>query len=348
MRKLLFACAVLLLAACSQSRYQYVQITGYAQGSSYTVKLNMKDIHVPVETVRDSVDALILKIDNTLSGYNKKSLISRFNNGEKIPSTDMFLDMYRVSYRWWERSGGALDFGAAALYDAWGFGFKNSTFPSDAEIETLLKKSGMGHLPAELPVVNGYIDPATLDYPRLNFNAIAQGYSCDVIAKYLYSIGAKDLLIDIGEIWCDGLSPSGKPWSVGIDRPVDQPAGGNVGGEDLSGDNLDGIWNSEGRPRGIVTSGNYRKFYIKDGRKYAHTINPRTGYPVEHNLLSATVVSSNNAAESDAVATWCMVIGLEGAQVLILGDPALEGYLIYTDDNGEMKEWASPGFTLRN
>ena len=97
-----------------------------------------------------------------------------------------------------------------------------------------------------------------------------------------------------------------------------------------------------------MTSGNYRKFYVRDGRKYSHTINPRSGYPVEHNLLSATVVSSANAADSDAIATWCMVVGLQASQVLILGDPTLEGYLVYSDDDGEMKEWVSPGFTLRN
>lgn len=343
MKKLLFISVfALLCVCCGRQANQYVQISGYAQGSNYSVKMNMKGVSMSPDAIRDSIDALIVHIDTTLSGYNKKSLISRFNAGEKIPSNPMFLDIYRAGYRMWERSGGALDFGAAALYDAWGFGFRNSSFPTDEEIQRLLQNSGMGHLPAELPVVNGYIDPATMGYPRLNFNAIAQGYSCDVIASFLYSIGAKDMLVDIGEIWCDGLNPNGEPWSVGIDRPVDQAADGRSLPE-----GLEGVWTSSGKPAGIVTSGNYRKFYIRDGRKYSHTINPRTGYPVEHNLLSATVVSSNNAAESDAIATWCMVIGLQGAQVLILGDPALEGYLIYTDEDGEMREWASPGFTLR-
>ena len=346
MKKLLFISTFLLciLASCGGQKDEYVQISGYAQGNSYTVKMNMKGVSVPVDVVRDSIDALILQIDTTLSGYNKKSLISRFNAGEKIPSSPMFLDMYRVGYRLWERSGGALDFAAAPLYDAWGFGFRNSTFPSDEEIARLLEKCGMGHLPAELPVSNGYIDPAVMGYPSLNFNAIAQGYSCDIIAKYLYSLGVKDMLIDIGEIWCDGLNPSGQPWTVGVDRPVDR----QLDEQGLGDEGLSGIWNSGGKPAGIVTSGNYRKYYIRDGRKYAHTINPRTGYPVQHSLLSATVVSSANAAESDAIATWCMVTGLHGAQVLILGDPTLEGYLIYTDDEGNMKEWASPGFALKD
>lgn len=342
MKKLIIGIILAVLVVSCGQPSQYVQISGYAQGSNYTVKMNMKGVSVPVESIRDSIDALILQIDTTLSGYNKKSLISRFNAGKKIPSNAMFLDMYRIGYRLWERSGGALDFGAAPLYDAWGFGFRNSSFPTDEQIRALLDSCGMGHLPAELPVVDGYIDPAAMGNPKLNYNAIAQGYSCDLIAHYLYSIGVKDMLVDIGEIWCDGVNPNGEPWSVGIDRPVDQTSDGRSLPE-----GLDGIWSSGAKPAGIVTSGNYRKFYIRNGRKFSHTINPRTGYPVEHNLLSATVVSSKNAAESDAIATWCMVIGLQGAQVLILGDPALEGYLIYTDASGEMKEWASPGFTLK-
>ena len=120
---------------------------------------------------------------------------------------------------------------------------------------------------------------------------------------------------------------------------MDQPDGPS--------DELDGIWSSEGKPCGVVTSGNYRKFYIRDGRKYAHTINPGTGYPVQHNLLSATVVSSRSAAEADAVATWCMVLGLEAAQRLLLDSPDLEGYLISADESGALREWASPGFTVR-
>jgi thiamine biosynthesis lipoprotein len=120
---------------------------------------------------------------------------------------------------------------------------------------------------------------------------------------------------------------------------VDQP--------EVPSDELDGIWSSEGKPCGIVTSGNYRKFYIKDGKKFAHTVNPLTGYPVQHNLLSATVVSSESAAEADAIATWCMVAGLEAAQKLILDSPALEGYLISATEDGGMTEWASPGFTLK-
>jgi thiamine biosynthesis lipoprotein len=172
--------------------------------------------------------------------------------------------------------------------------------------------------------------------PKLNYNAIAQGYSCDVVARYLYSIGVKDMMVDIGEIFCDGVNPSGQPWTLGIDRPTD---GNNELGADIQG-----IFRVPSGPHGVVTSGNYRKFYVKEGRKYAHTINPLTGYPVDHNLLSATIVAPD-AMMADAYATYCMVIGLEAARQFIESDPELEGCLIY-DDNGTFASWTSSGFVL--
>ncbi len=339
MRKILLVLLLFIVMTCAPSQGRYVQISGFAQGGTYTVKLNLKGVGENVETIRDSVDALLLQIDTTLSGYNKRSLLSRFNAGESVPATPLFLDMYRCAYRYWERSGGLVDCAAGPLFDAWGFGFKQQQFPSEEQIRILQERYGMRLLPPELPVEDGRVNPAALGFPQLNYNAIAQGYSCDVIARYLYRIGVKDMLVDIGEIWCDGVNPSGKPWSVGVDRPIDQPETPSV--------ELDGIWSSEGKPCGVVTSGNYRKFYIRDGQKFAHTVNPVTGFPVQHNLLSATVVSSGSAAEADAVATWCMVAGLDAARQLILDSPELEGYLISAADDGGMVEWASPGFTLK-
>ena len=172
--------------------------------------------------------------------------------------------------------------------------------------------------------------------PTLNYNAIAQGYSSDLVAEYLYSIGVKDMMVDIGEIFCDGVNPSGKPWTIGIDKPVD-------GNQEL-GSQIQGIFRSPAGPHGIVTSGNYRKFIIKDGRKYAHTIDPLTGYPVEHTLLSATIVAPD-ATMADAYATYCMVIGLEAAKVFLESRPDLEGCLIY-DEDGSFRTWCSEGFVL--
>jgi thiamine biosynthesis lipoprotein len=349
MRKIVLAVlAVLLLSACGE-RDRYIQVTGHAQGGVYTVKVNLKGCRVTPEEVRDSVEAILVRIDTTLSGYNKGSLLSRFNAGETIRPNGLFLEMYRVAYGWYERSQGVLDFAAGPLYDAWGFGFKSGEMPSDEAVEAIRTSCGMGLLkPSMSPRPDGTLSVRDVrldgtDAPVvLNYNAIAQGYSCDLVAAYLYSIGAKDMLVDIGEIWCDGRNPSGRPWNVGVDRPFDRPDDGT----DELGADLDGIWSSDGTGTGVVTSGNYRKYYIRDGRKYAHTIDPRSGYPVQHNLLSATVVSSASAADADALATWCMVLGPDSARDLLLGLDGVEGYLISTAEDGSMAEWATPGFTL--
>ncbi len=338
----------LILSACAPED-RFIQVSGHAQGGVYTVKVNLKGVSVSPEEIRDSVDAILVRVDTTLSGYNKGSLLSRFNAGETIRPNGLFLEMYRIGYGWYERSGGVLDFAAGPLFDAWGFGFKSGEMPSDEAVAAIKASCGMGLLkPSMTPRADGTL--SVRDVRRdgthapvvLNYNAIAQGYTCDLVAAYLYSIGAKDMLVDIGEIWCDGHSPSGRPWNVGVDRPYDRPADGT----DTVGAELDGVWSSSLTPAGIVTSGNYRKFYVRDGRKYAHSIDPRSGYPVDHNLLSATVVSPAGAADADALATWCMVVGLDAARELLLGLDGTEGYLIYTAEDGAMTEWASPGFTL--
>ena len=173
--------------------------------------------------------------------------------------------------------------------------------------------------------------------PELNYNAVAQGYSCDVVAEYLYSIGVKDMMVDIGEIFCDGVNPSGNQWTIGIDRPVD--------GNNQLGADVQGIFKVPSGPHGVVTSGNYRKFYVKDGKKYAHTIDPRTGYPVDHNLLSATIVAPD-AVTADAYATYCMAIGLEASQAFLESREDLEGCLIY-DEDGEFRVWCTPEMRRR-
>lgn len=353
MKKLLPFLLIALAALSCTPAQRYIRIDGYAQGGTYTVKINVAGVSVPPEEIRDSVEAILTSIDTTLSGYNKGSQLSRLNAGETIVPNSLFRDMYALAYDWFEKSEGALDFAAGPLYDAWGFGFREGSLPDDATVAALRDQCGMKHLLCRIP--DGPVSMSDLSTDRnldqaeraekslsLNFNAIAQGYSCDLVAAYLYSIGVKDMLVDIGEIWCDGVNPSKAPWSVGIDLPYDRPADGS----DTSGSELQGIWSSEGKPCGIVTSGNYRKYYVKDGKKYAHTVDPRSGYPVDHQLLSATIVSPSCAADADALATLCMVIGPEKAKELILSSEGIEGYLVCEAEGGAMEGWASPGFAL--
>lgn len=348
MRKIviLFSCFfVFALISCSQ-RSQYITLTGFAQGGTYTVKFNMDGVDVSPEEIRDSVDALLTDIDNSLSGYNRKSLLSRFNAGETIVPDGLFKEIYEVAADVYDRTGGAVDAASAPLFDIWGFGFANDTLPSDDAVRAVMQACRMKRLNKDMDGAlsdDGSLNPDALliesgELPKLNYNAIAQGYSCDVVARYLYSVGVKDMLVDIGEIFCDGSNPSGKPWTLGIDRPVD--------GNNQPGAQIQGIFRAPSGPHGIVTSGNYRKFYIRDGKKYAHTVDPRTGYPVDHTLLSATVVAPD-ATLADAYATYCMVIGLDASRDFISSDPDLEACLIY-DDGGVFRTWCSDGFVLES
>ena len=338
-------------------RAQYSQFGGYAQGGTWSVKANLKGVKERPREIQKHIDDILYEIDTTLSGYNKASQLSRLNAGEPIEPSAMFREVLRAAQRFYEETDGAVDCSAGALFDIWGFGFKTDSLPSDDLVRQTMAHCGMAWLVcsekwpfsgtnsikndvcSEKTTISGtdtcIARPNAVDNagrPQLNFNAIAQGYSCDKVAAYLYSIGVKDMLVDIGEIYCDGLNPQGKPWRIGIDRPKD---GNNAPGADMQA-----ILESNGGPQGIVTSGNYRKFYIKDGVKYSHTIDPRTGYPVQHNLLSATIIAPT-AMEADAYATYCMVIGTEKAQEFILSRPDLEACLISEDI------WTSPGFKLQ-
>ena len=336
----------MLLLACACTGGKYETFSGYAQGGTYRVKVNMQGVRVSPETVAAAIDSLLEAIDFSISGYNRNSLLSKRNAGEEIVPDRYFSELLELSEKYKELSGGAFDVYSGPLFDLWGFGFTKDTMPSADRINAVLASCGMGRMKADILTAaqDGTISSADLlkkpsaELPRLNFNAIAQGYSCDVVAAYLYGLGVKDMLVDIGEIFCDGVNPGGKPWRVGVDRPFD--------GNNDPGTDLDGIWESQNAPCGIVTSGNYRKFYVHDGKKYAHTIDPRTGYPVQHNLLSATIVAKD-ATDADAYATYCMVIGLDKAKEFIERSPDdLAGYLIYADENGEMHEWASANFNL--
>ncbi|MBQ1635559.1 MAG: FAD:protein FMN transferase [Bacteroidales bacterium] len=303
----LLAIAALVSGACTQ---EYVTLGGYAQGGIYSVKYNPAGVKVSRTEAQQAVDGILEQIDTTLSGYNRKSLLSRRNAGERVELNDMFREIEEISEHYRELSGGAFDVAAGPLFDVWGFGFTADSLPSEEAISAAMERCRKREV--------------------LNFNAIAQGYSCDKVAAYLHSIGVKDMLVDIGEIYCEGLNPKGQGWTIAIDTPSD--------GNNTPGASISGLWHSDGGASGVVTSGNYRKFYIKDGRKYAHTIDPRTGRPVDHNLLSATVIAPT-ATEADALATYFMVIGFENARSWVEDHPGIEACLISSD-----LTWTSTGF----
>ncbi len=323
---ILLLTALLLLSGACARQGDYVRIEGFAQGSTYHVICHpVKGMNA--NSLQARFDARLQEIDQSLSGYNKGSLLSRLNAGEDLPLDGLFIECFERSKEIWAESGGAFDPSAAPLFDLWGFGFSNKGQVSDAAIDSILAFVGMDLLTLEERTDGTHLVKAD---PRcqLNFNAIAQGYSCDVVARILDSLGCGDYLVDIGrEIRCKGRNAAGEKWRIGLDRPSD----GNM----EEGKDLQAILHVS--DCGIVTSGNYRKFYVEDGRKYAHTIDPVSGRPVSHNLLSATVIAAD-ATTADAYATWLMVIGLDRARQFLDDRPELEALLVYEQD-GKMENY---------
>lgn len=321
----LLTASLIFSVSCSVGP-EYRRIEGYAQGGTFHIIYSTPASGTDEDTVVSLVSRRLQDIDFSISGYNKGSLLSKFNRGEDIVPDRYFLELFRMSMKLWEETGGLFDVSGGPLFDFWGFGFKD---PSGLDslrndnrtahiVDSLLEFTGMDLLSLE----DGRIirkDPRT----TLNFNAIAQGYTCDVLADLLDSLGADNYLVEVGmEIVCKGLNASGKPWRIGIDAPVD--------GSQTAGENVQRYLDLT--DCGITTSGNYRKFFVIDGKKYAHSINPVTGYPVQHDLLSATVISIDTArsgALSDAYATYCMVLGKDAAARFIGSRGDLRGYLIH-------------------
>ena len=277
------------------------------------------------------IKAELLKVDQSLSPFNENSIITAVNQNKAVQLDSMFLDVYNLAVQISDETDGAFDITVAPLVNAWGFGFKNSTLPSPYQVDSLRQIVGYQKVSLE----NGHIkkkDPRIM----LDCSAIAKGYGCDVIAKYLRSRGVKNFMVEIGgEIVTSGLNPDRLPWKVGVTKPSDDSLS--------TSHELQTVLNVT--DMAMATSGNYRNFYYKGGKKYAHTIDPKTGFPVQHNILSATVIAKS-CAEADAYATSFMVMGLEKAQKVMERRPELMAYIIYSDQNGENAVWYSP--SLRN
>lgn len=301
---------LLLLTGCSGGE-RYVRMEGFAQGGTWHIICSLPAKARP-EAVKTTIDSLLLAIDASISGYNRGSLLSRLNAGEDLPLDEHFLVNFRLSEEICRESGGAFDPSAAPLFDLWGFGFsEGGAVPVQGQIDSARALIGMDRFTIEEDPDGTCrlrkADPRC----RLNFNAIAQGYTCDRIGHYLDALGSGNYLVEVGrEILCKGLSARGDQWTIGVEK-AEAADDANDGNFTLS-DTL------HVTDCAVVTSGDYRKFYVRDGKRYAHTIDPRTGRPVTHGVLSATVIVPMESdtgrvawpcARADAEATWSMVIG---------------------------------------
>ena len=302
--------------------YQFNE--GPVFGTTYHIKYQYgKD-------VQKEIDSILHQFNHSLSAYQPTSIISRVNNNDSTVTPDLFfVTAFKEALVVAEATQGAFDPTVAPLVNAWGFGFKKMKEVTPQKIDSLKKLVGY----KRVRLINNQV---IKDDPRITLDlaSLSDGYASDVIADLLEQKGITNYMVEIGgEVMLKGVNAEGKPWSIGIDKPIDNP---NPTTSDLEAK----VSMTNGA---ISTSGNYRNFYYKDGKKYAHTIDPKTGYPVQHNLLSATIVAPT-CIEADAYSTACMVIGLKESLKLIKTHPQLKGYFIYSDDKGNMLVLYSDGF----
>ena len=298
---LLIAGTVFVIRQQHAMPYQHHQ--GFVFGTGYNVSYQAD------ENLQPAIEAELAKVDGEFSMFNDSSTVSRMNRGEHPQPSPMFTEVYELAQTVSKETDGAFDITVAPLVNAWGFGFKHEQLPTRKQVDSLL-----------------------LVRDQFDFAAIAKGYGCDVIARLMQQRGIQNYMIEIGgEVITKGISPSRVPWRIGVVKPTEDSLG--TGGELLATLNLSDC--------SMATSGNYRNFYYKDGKKYAHTIDPHTGYPVQHSLLSATVLAPN-CATADAYATSFMVMGLDKARELLSRHTELMAYFIYTDEQGQLAVWYSP------
>ncbi len=319
--------ALLLISMHSCTTRRYKIMSGFTQGTTFRI-IYSDDIGGPLD---DLVDKILTKIDFSMSVYNKESIISAINRGDEVELDTLFINVFNRSLQINKKSEGLFDPSASPLFNLWGFGFKNREEVNQGKIDSLKAFCGMDNF-----ILEGHRIIKRVMGAELNFNAIAKGYTSDVIAMEFDKIGIGNYLIEIGgEIKCKGKNISGDKWSIGIDKPKE---GNFVQGGDIQDVLL--IENC-----GLATSGNYRSYYEENGEKFSHTINPLTGYPARNNLLSATIIAPD-AMTADAYATWFMVAGLEKAIEIIESEPDIEGYLIYSEGDS-IKTYKSEGIKIR-
>ena len=279
------------------------------------------------KSLQKDIEAELAKVDASLSPFNERSIITAVNENRDTVVNKMFSDVFALAMKISDSTNGAFDITVAPLVNAWGFGFKGGAIPSRHQVDSL--KALVGY--HKVSLTNGRVsktDPRIM----LDCSSIAKGYGCDVVAKFLSAKGIDNYMVEIGgEIVTRGISEKRLPWKIGVTKPTDDSL--NVNQEIQTIINV--------TDKAMATSGNYRNFYYKNGRKYAHTIDPSTGYPVQHNILSSTVIA-DDCATADAYATAFMVMGLDKAKTILSRHPELMAYFILASDDGTNKVWFSP------
>jgi thiamine biosynthesis lipoprotein len=326
---LLFLIAGTLFVVRQQQSMPYLKHSGLVFGTVYNVTYQSED------SLLAEIVAELQHVDGEFSMFNEQSTVSRVNRGEQPVLSAMFREVLALAATVSNETGGSFDVTVAPLVNAWGFGFKNEQMPTALQVDSLRRFVGMRHiqLDSDRSVLVKHDSRVMLD-----FSAIAKGYGSDCVARLLRKHGVKNFMVEIGgEVVTSGVSPNRVPWRIGVTKPTDDSL--QVQQE------LQTVLNVS--DMAMATSGNYRNFYYHGGRKYAHTIDPKTGYPVQHSILSATVLA-RDCATADAYATAFMAMGMGPAREVLVRHPELKAYFIYTDEHGDYAVWHSEGLMMND
>lgn len=313
-----------------QKSVPYQHDEGRIFGTTYHITYQSDD------NLKKEIEETLKAVDQEFSMFNPQSTVALINEGKRPTLSDDFLEVYQLAQQVNEESDGAFDITVAPLVNAWGFGFKSLQMPNNHQIDSLRRLVGMEHVSLAGAKGSQYV---RFQRPRmmLDFSAIAKGYGTDRVARLLMSHDVANFMVEIGgEVYAKGNSEKRLPWRIGVSKPVDDP--------DNDAQELETVLNVTNQA--MATSGNYRNFYYKGGRKYAHTIDPKTGRPVQHSLLSATVLAPT-CAEADAYATSFMVMGLDKARQVLERKKQLKAYFIYQNAQGGLSVWKSEGLDER-
>ncbi len=319
--------SVFFIPSCKQVKP--VHIVGEAQGTYYSV-LYFDSLN---RNFKPEIDSILKRFDQSVSLWVPNSILSRVNRNDTTVMLDKyFKDNFNISQKISNKTDGAFDITVSPMVEVWGFGYESRTHVDKHVVDSLLPLINYRNIKME----NGKIIKAD---PRMkiDFNAIAQGYSVDVVGNFLETKGIKNYLIDIGgEVKAKGEKPGGKPWKIGIEKPA---------ADKNSERTLKAIITLKNKS--VATSGSYRKYFEENGIRYSHTIDPKTGYPVQHSLLSVSVIADNTAV-ADAYATAFMVMGYKKALDFVRNDTSLEAFFIWSDTiTGNYKTFATKGFENR-
>ena len=326
LRRVCFSClalTALMLLSCGRQP-QKIVLEGRAQGSYYAITYFDEE----GRNFQEGIDSIFHAVDCSVNLWVDSSVICKVNRNEDVSLDPIFIDNFNIAQQAAELSGGYFDPTISPLVAAWGFSYKHGDSITPQLIDSLRPLVDY----RKVRIEDGKVikdNPAM----QLDFNAVAQGYTSDRIAAYLESQGVKNYLVDTGgEIMAKGGKPNGQPWVVGIEKPADN-------------------WDSEQvvqtrvplRDKGLVTSGSTRKYVERDGKRYSHCIDPTTGWPVEHQVLSVTVLAEN-ATWADALASIGMVMGMERSLPILQSLEGVEAYFIFVNDRGELETFATDGF----